>query len=200
MAAVAAESRPSREGGSSCPNRRDSSWKPFAHRAQLRDTYLRRDVDRPATTAQGLHHLALIARDVEETIRFHQDVLGFPLVELVENRDYAGPSHFFFDIGNGNLLGFFDFPGHDHPGFSETIGNVQHIAISVAEEEFTAARQRFDEIGVDYLGPDRGADNSLYIRDPNGTGIELYCEHVGVFEGEVLLPNAIRDAHSGPTS
>lgn len=171
-----------------------------AHRDELRQRYLQPMADRPTSTARGVHHVALIARDVEETIRFHQDVLGFPLVELVENRDYAGPSHFFFDIGNGNLLGFFDFPGHDHPGFSETIGNVQHIAISVAEEEFTAARQRFDEIGVDYLGPDRGADNSLYIRDPNGTGIELYCEHVGVFEGEVLLPNAIRDAHSGPTS
>jgi glyoxylase I family protein len=28
-----------------------------------------------------------------------------PLVELVENRDYPGSSHFFFDIGNRNLLG-----------------------------------------------------------------------------------------------
>src|SRR5262245_12754185 len=41
-----------------------------AHRSQLRETYLRREVRRPATTARGLHHLALIARDVEETIRF----------------------------------------------------------------------------------------------------------------------------------
>ena len=31
--------------------------------------------------------MALICRDVEETIRFYQDFLGFPLVELVENRD-----------------------------------------------------------------------------------------------------------------
>jgi catechol 2,3-dioxygenase-like lactoylglutathione lyase family enzyme len=42
---------------------------------------------------------------------FYQDVVGFPLVELFENRDYEGSSHFFFDIGNGNMLGFFDFPG-----------------------------------------------------------------------------------------
>ena len=38
-------------------------------------------------------------------------MLGFPLVELVENRDYHGSSHFFFDLGNQTLLGFFDFPG-----------------------------------------------------------------------------------------
>jgi glyoxylase I family protein len=31
--------------------------------------------------------VALICRDVEETIRFYKDFLGFPLVELVENRD-----------------------------------------------------------------------------------------------------------------
>jgi hypothetical protein len=33
------------------------------------------------------------------------EFLGFPLVELVENGDYPGSSHFFFNIGNRNLLG-----------------------------------------------------------------------------------------------
>jgi glyoxylase I family protein len=163
--------------------------------AELRDRYVRPFATRPPTVGGGLHHIALICRDVEETIRFYQDTVGFPLVELVENRDYRGSSHFFFDIGNGNLLGFFDFPGHDHPAFSETIGNVQHIAISVEPAQFAAARKRFDEIGLEYLGPDRGVDNSLYVRDPNGTGIELYCERIGVFEGNVLLPDTVGGDH-----
>jgi glyoxylase I family protein len=158
-----------------------------ARRAALKEKYLREPAARPVTTVRGVHHLALIARDVEETIRFYQDLLGFPLVELVENRDYQGSSHFFFDIGNRNLLGFFDFPGHDHPDFSETIGAVQHLALSTSPEEFAAARERLDEAGIDYIGPDRGIDNSLYIRDPNGVGIEFYAEELGVFEGEPLL-------------
>ena len=158
-----------------------------ARRAELKERYLVEAEKRPASTVQGVHHLALICRDVEETIRFYQEMLGFPLVELVENRDYAGSSHFFFDIGNRNLLGFFDFPGHDHPDFTETIGGVQHLALSTSPEEFAAARERLDAAGIDYLGPDRGVENSLYIRDPNGVGIEFYCEKLGFFEGEPLL-------------
>jgi glyoxylase I family protein len=158
-----------------------------ARRAELKERYLTDTASRSASTVRGVHHLALICRDVEETIRFYQELLGFPLVELVENRDYAGSSHFFFDIGNRNLLGFFDFPGHDHPDFRETIGAVQHLALSTSPEEFAAARKRLDGAGISYIGPDRGVENSLYIRDPNGVGIEFYCEELGFFEGEPLL-------------
>src|SRR5947209_2141851 len=129
-----------------------------ARRADLRTKYLKTVDARPATTVGGFHHVALICKNVEETIQFYQEFLGFPLVELVENRDYAGSSHFFFDIGNHNLLGFFDFPGHEHPPFSETIGGVQHLAISISPEQFDAAKKKLDEAGVDYLGPDRGVE------------------------------------------
>jgi glyoxylase I family protein len=156
-------------------------------RNALRDQYLRPLAERPASTARGIHHAALICRDVEATIRFYQELLGFPLVELVENRDYTGSSHFFFDVGNRTLLGFFDFPGHDHPDFQETIGGVQHIALSVSAEQFDRAKERFDANRIEYLGPDRGVEDSLYVRDPNGVGIELYREELGIFEGTTLV-------------
>ena len=158
-----------------------------ARRQRLRDKYLRPLGERPPTTVQGVHHLALICRDVEETIEFYQEFLGFPLVELVENRDYAGSSHFFFDIGDRNLLGFFDFPGHEHPAWEETIGGVQHLAISISPEQYEAAKSKLDEAGVAYLGPDRGVEESMYFRDPNGVGLELYREELGIFNGERLL-------------
>jgi glyoxylase I family protein len=156
-------------------------------RKELRRCYLRPAAQRPPTTVRGIHHLALICKDTEETIRFYQEFLGFPLVELVENRDYAGSSHFFFDIGNHNLLGFFDFPGHDHPPFTETIGGVQHLAISISAEQFDAAKNKLEQVGMDYLGPDRGAADSMYFRDPNGIGLELCREDLGVFNGVPLL-------------
>ena len=158
-----------------------------ARRQKLREQYLRRRGERPASTVQGVHHIALICKNVEETIQFYQEFLGFPLVELVENRDYAGSSHFFFDIGTHTLLGFFDCPGHEHPAFTETIGGVQHLAISISPEQYDAARKRLDEAGVAYLGPDRGVEESMYFRDPNGVGLELYREELGVFNGTRLL-------------
>ena len=35
--------------------------------------------------------------------------------------------------------------------------------------------------------PDRGIEDSVYIRDPNGVGIELYREELAVFEGTKLV-------------
>ena len=81
----------------------------------------------------GIHHAALICSDVEQTIQFYQGLLGFPLVELVENRDYQGSSHFFFDLGNQTLLGFFDFPGLGlEPGVESIGGGPAHRDLGAA--------------------------------------------------------------------
>src|SRR6478672_12310168 len=119
-------------------------------RARIRSTYLRPTGERPASTARGLHHTALICSDVERTVRFYQDVLGFPLTEMVENRDYAGSTHFFFDIGNGNLLAFFDLPGLDLGPYSEVLGGLHHMAISVDPDHWQRLRANLDKAGVEY--------------------------------------------------
>jgi len=120
--------------------------------------------------------MALICSDIEQTIQFYQDVLGFPLIELMENRDYKGSSHIFFDLGNQNLLAFFDFPGLGLEPAIEAIGGIQHIAISVYPEHFARIKANLDAKGIQYLGPDRGAVNSIYLRDPDGIQIELINE------------------------
>src|SRR6187200_2961700 len=134
-----------------------------SRRKALREKYLVPASERPRSTGGGVHHLALICADPERTIRFYQDVVGFPLVELFENRDYAGSSHFFFDIGNGNLLGFFDFPGLGLEPVPEGLGGIQHVAISVTPEMFEDAKQRLTAAGVDYRGPDLGVEESIYF-------------------------------------
>ena len=147
-----------------------------ARASALRQTYIKPRAERPASTARGLHHLALICSDVEQTIQFYQDVLGFPLIELMENRDYKGSSHLFFDIGHENLLAFFDFPGLGLKPAIEAIGGIQHIAISVYPQHFERIKAALDAKGVQYLGPDRGATSSIYLKDPDGIQIELIRE------------------------
>src|SRR5579863_6053208 len=128
----------------------------------------------------------MICGDVERTIAFYQDVLGFPLVEVIENRDYPGSTHFFLDIGNDNLLAFFDFPGLGLGEAVEAHGAVQHVAISVEQDHLDAVRRRLDEAGVPYLGPDRGLTDSLYVKDPDGIQIELLAQPLRRMEGATL--------------
>jgi glyoxylase I family protein len=155
-------------------------------RAQLRERYLLPADKRPPTSGRGIHHAALICRDVERTIEFYQGLLGFPLVELVENRDYGGSSHFFFDLGNKTLLGFFDFPGLGLEQGEEAIGGVQHIAIAVPPDRHAELRKKLDETGIPYDGPSRGIPESLYFRDPDGIGIELLSDELMYFAGRHL--------------
>jgi catechol 2,3-dioxygenase-like lactoylglutathione lyase family enzyme len=153
-------------------------------RARLREAYLKPSGERPASNARGLHHTALISSDVERTVRFYQDVLGFPLTELIENRDYPGSSHFFFDIGNGNLLAFFDFPGLDVGPYAEVLGGLHHMAISVDPERWEMLVERLQQAGVAH---EVHSGVSVYFRDPDGARIELIADPLGEMYGQHVL-------------
>lgn len=140
--------------------------------------------DRPPSTARGLHHAALLSSDVETTIRFYQDVLGFPLTEVMENRDYSGSTHFFFDIGNGNALAFFDFPGLDVGPYAEVLGGLHHVAISITRDNWVQAHARLRDAGVEVL---EESGTSLYFRDPDGARLELIAEELGTMYGQSVL-------------
>jgi glyoxylase I family protein len=155
-------------------------------REDLKGTYLLPAKDRPGSTARGIHHAALICSDVEQTITFYQGLLEFPLVELTENRDYPGSSHFFFDLGNSTLLGFFDFPGLGLQPGVESIGSVQHIAISVERGRWEYLRGKLDAAGVEYFGPEQGIPESMYLKDPDGIQVELLSDPLMYFDGHQL--------------
>jgi catechol 2,3-dioxygenase-like lactoylglutathione lyase family enzyme len=155
-----------------------------AERERIRTTYLKPEASRPSSTARGLHHFAIVCSDVEETVRFYQDVLGFPLTDIFENRDYQGSNHFFFDIGNDNLIAFFDFPGLDVGPYAEVLGGLHHIAISVEPEKWAMLRARLDEAGVDYQSE---SGTSIYFRDPNGARLELIADPLGEMYGTKVL-------------
>ncbi|HEY9390713.1 MAG TPA: VOC family protein [Mycobacteriales bacterium] len=155
-----------------------------AERERIRQQYLRHVPSRPTSSAQGLHHVALVSSDVERTVRFYQELLEFPLTEIFENRDYAGSNHFFFDIGNGNLLAFFDFPDLDLGPYSEVLGGLHHVAISVPEEKWLRLRDKLDKAGVEYQSE---SGTSIYFRDPDGARLELIADPLGEMYGTAVI-------------
>jgi catechol 2,3-dioxygenase-like lactoylglutathione lyase family enzyme len=153
-------------------------------RTRLEQAYLVPAADRPTSSGRGTHHTALISSDVERTIRFYQGVLEFPLTDLLENRDYPGSTHFFFDIGNGNTLAFFDFPGLDLGPAQEVVGGLHHVAVSVEPERWRHLVGKLDEAGVSY---DIHSEVSAYFLDPDGARIEIIADPLGEMYGEPVL-------------
>jgi len=149
----------------------------------------------------GINHLALVCRDMAETVRFYEDVLDMPLVKTIALPD--GGQHFFFDIGNENLLAFFWFPGNaqlptpgtsapaELPGvgdFSSDVSSMNHVAITVPLERFDEFRDRLIAKGLQ-VSEIMNHDNSkwqvsrryhdgvwlrsVYFFDPNGVLLEF---------------------------
>jgi len=155
-----------------------------AERERIKADYLQDTADRPESSAQGLHHFALICSDVRTTIDFYQGLLEFPLTEIFENRDYAGSNHFFFDIGNGNLIAFFDLPGLDLGPYAEVLGGLHHLAISVSKEKWDHLRSKLDGAGLQYIVE---SEKSIYFRDPDGARLELLADPLGEMYGTKVL-------------
>lgn len=153
-------------------------------RDRIRQQYMKPAGERPASSARGLHHTALVSSDVEATVRFYQDLLEFPLTELIENRDYPGSSHFFFDIGNSNLLAFFDFPGLDVGPYAEVLGGLHHVAISVEPTRWEHLRTKLIDAGIELI---EHSEVSLYFRDPDGARLELIADPLGEIYGSHVL-------------
>ena len=148
----------------------------------------------------GVNHVALVARDMAETVDFYEGVLGMPLVKTIEFPDGRG-HHFFFDCGGGALIAFFWFkdappaaPGiasmHEDiraNGSMTAHASMNHLAISVPIEDFDAHVARLKAKGVpayviNHDDSPAGAAaqmhdgvwiRSVYFRDPNGIHMEL---------------------------
>ena len=140
--------------------------------------------DRPPSSGRGIHHTALISSDVARTVEFYQGLLGFPLIDMFENRDLPGSTHFFFDVGNGNTVAFFDLPGVDLVPYAEVLGGLHHLAISMEPGRWQQVRSRMDAEGIDYQ---LESGTSIYFRDPDGARVELIADPLGEMYGHSVF-------------
>lgn len=139
------------------------------------------------------HHTALATRDMAAIHRFYETGLGFPLVKVEIARTPGGgwAKHFFYDIGDGQFVAFWELHDETLPqefptGLSSAAGLpewVNHLAFRAADEQELERRAlRWLEMGHDVLEIDHHWCRSVYARDPNGTLVE-FCTTTGSFRG-----------------
>ncbi len=124
------------------------------------------------TTGLGLRrlqHLVLWVADVERSVRFYTDVLGF---EVTVRRPRAA----FLKIPgtpDDHHLGLFEQAGLRPP--DEHTARMYHAAWEVAElPDLMRARNRLIEAGTFVGQSDHGVSLSLYAKDPDGLEFELF--------------------------
>jgi catechol-2,3-dioxygenase len=118
---------------------------------------------------QRLQHLVLWVSDVERSVRFYCDVLGFEV-----KRRY--PTAAFLKIPgtpDDHHLGLFEQAGVASP--DERVARMYHAAWEVGElTDLARARQRLVEARALVGASDHGASLSLYAKDPDGLEFELF--------------------------
>jgi glyoxylase I family protein len=124
----------------------------------------------------GLHHVTLIASDLDATTAFYRDVLGLALVHEATNDDDPDARHFWFgdaDGAAGTLVSFLEYP--DMAPGSVGVGSTHHLALAVdSSEELDAWLDYLRGKGMQTTEVfQRGRFRSLYLRDPDGHILEL---------------------------
>ena len=150
---------------------------------------------------RGFNHIDLGTKDMEATRAFYEDVLGFPLVraDLVDIAGKGQMKHFFFDIGNGQLIGFMSgqdvsgFPTAFDAGINRGLGlppGVYHFAFDAeTENDLLRIKQDLISHGVEVRGPvdHEGWSKSIYFVDPNGLQLEV-CHMLRAFVADDAIP------------
>ncbi len=118
-------------------------------------------------------HVHLKVSDLERAIGFYHGVLGFDVVQRLGDAAAflsAGGYHHHLGLNTWESLG-------GSPPAPGTTG-LYHTAILYPNRSALAdAFRRVTAAGIDLDGAaDHGVSESLYLRDPDGNGVELYCD------------------------
>jgi len=118
---------------------------------------------------EGIDHVALAVRDVEETAKWYADVLGF---EQRYEGMWDGIPTF---IGKGNTA-IALFPARNGDSKSSAhIGKIRmlHLAFRANHDGFLAAQEELKRRGIEFEFQDHEISHSIYFRDPDGHHLEI---------------------------
>lgn len=116
-------------------------------------------------------HVHLTVSDLDRSLAFYRDVLGFE-----ETARYGRDAVFVSAGGYHHHIGLNTWAGRGAPQPAPGTTGLYHFAILFADRAALAtAVKRVLEHGVPLEGAsDHGVSEAIYLRDPDGNGIELY--------------------------
>ena len=125
----------------------------------------------PIHPGARIGHVHLKVADLERAIAFYRDVMGFELTQRYGTQAAflgAGGYHHHIGLNTWESRGGTPAPTH-HTG-------LYHVAILYPDRSSLAdALRRLVDAGVPLDGAaDHGVSEALYLRDPDGNGVELY--------------------------
>jgi catechol 2,3-dioxygenase-like lactoylglutathione lyase family enzyme len=127
---------------------------------------------------RGVNHLALITADMETTVRFYHGVLGARLVATIGTPDFR---HYFFEIGPGQTVAFFEYAASPPAPFAKPAGvpdpraiQFDHLSLDLSDEAaLESLEARLKAYGCEVTDVvDHGFVRSIYFTDPNGIALE----------------------------
>jgi catechol 2,3-dioxygenase len=129
------------------------------------------DLRRPIDARVTIGHVHLKVADLERAIAFYRDVLGFELTQR-----YGDQAAFVSAGGYHHHIGLNTWESLGAPPPPRRATGLYHVAILYPDRAALAdALRRITEAGIPLEGAsDHGVSEALYLRDPDGNGVELY--------------------------
>ena len=135
----------------------------------------------------GVHHLALVCKDMKATHDFYTNVMKMRLTCAIHVPPFAEDEamHLFYDMGGGNQLAFFWFKdapdpvvGQAHPQSPAHVnanGSMHHLAFGVdSEDDLLEWREHIKAQGTKVTPMiDHDFCKSIYFTDPDGMQLEI---------------------------
>lgn len=122
---------------------------------------------------KAVDHIAINAVDIEESVRFYLDVMGFKLVKRVPNGDNV---LVYLKINDNVTLELFDWEKEiQYYELSENNSGTAHIALQVGGigEWYEHLKKHNVEFTLPLCALNHLGKNVLLFKDPNGVIIEL---------------------------
>jgi catechol 2,3-dioxygenase len=128
---------------------------------------------RPIAPQTRIGHVHLKVSDLERALRFYHDVLGFELTQR-----YGQQAAFLSAGGYHHHIGLNTWESAGGSPAPEGATGLYHVAILYpSRADLADALRRLLKAGIALEGAsDHGVSEALYLRDPDGNGVELYWD------------------------